>query len=187
LQSPIVDYKAEFNIQLPVVLCVGRLFYVKGQDIAIKALAHLPSVALVLLGNGPEKANLEMLACRLGVSSRVFIWEARSDVYRFMKGCDIYVQPSRWEGFGIAALEAIASGAQVICSDVPGMKDNLVPLGATLFRSEDENSLAEMIATLLPKSSSVISTLTPDKFSIERVACSYLEEYSVGLHGRFEV
>ena len=83
-----------------VVLSVSRLTQQKGIDIAIEALSSLPGdVVLVVLGEGPERKALEQLA-----GDRVFLPGRVPDVGAWLRRAHAYVQPSRWEGFGLAVL-----------------------------------------------------------------------------------
>jgi len=70
------------------------------------------------------------------------------DVAQLLKAADLYVQPSRWEGFGIAALEAMASGKAIVASDVPGLAQVVGDAGL-LFPAGDAAQLARSISTAL--------------------------------------
>jgi len=166
------------GLRIPFALCVGRLAPEKGQQFAIMAMKHHPDLDLLLIGDGVEKKNLLSLASELGVENRIYFLPTRPDVYSFMKACSVYIQPSLWEGFGLAALEAIACGAKVVCSDVPGMKDLLVPLGASSFECADPDDLARKIEAAL-----LVETLYslhnfPDRYSMSTTAINYIKSYS---------
>ena len=125
---PRADF-SKLGIQGPVVLCVGRLEYEKGQDVLVRAIQHIPGATLVLVGTGSRYGKLVELARSLHLGERVRFLGQSTEVAGLMKGCDVYVQPSRWEGFGMAALEAIASGARIVASDVPGLGDLVRQVG----------------------------------------------------------
>ena len=172
-----LDYKAEYGISGPVILCVARLYPVKGLDIAIRSLRYIPEFTLFILGDGPSKKNLIELAKELDVASNVIFIEPRQDVYKFMKGCDVYIQPSRWEGFGLAALEAVASGSKVICSNVPGMRDYLLPLGASLFEPENDMALASTIVKVHASCKIAVPSDHINEYGILRMEKKYFNEY----------
>jgi glycosyltransferase involved in cell wall biosynthesis len=134
--------------EVPVILCVGRLELPKGHDILLRALRLVPGAMLVLAGDGSLSAQLRALADQLGVSSRVRFLGRRMDVPELLKAADVYVQPSRWEGFGIAALEAMASGMPVVASDVSGLAD-VIGAAGLLFPVGDATLLAQKLATVL--------------------------------------
>jgi len=131
-----------------IVLSVGRMRYEKGHDITIRALSLVEDAELVLVGTGAETEALRSLAREIGVGDRVHFLGRREDVPRLMKAADVLVQASRWEGFGIAALEALASGLPVVASRVPGLGD-LVGDAGLLFEAGDYLQLAEQLNRLL--------------------------------------
>ncbi len=131
-----------------VILCVGSLEHVKGQDILLRAVSLIPDILLALVGDGPLCGELHALAAELGIESRVRFLGRRMDVAQLLKAADLYVQPSRWEGFGIAALEAMASGKAIVASDVPGLAQVVGDAGL-LFPAGDAAQLARSISTAL--------------------------------------
>jgi glycosyltransferase involved in cell wall biosynthesis len=112
----------------------------------IKAIAILPEDwTLDIVGTGPDKAMLEELANRLGVSDRIKFhgFVGRSEVRDFYRRCGVYSMPSENEGLAVAALEAMACGAPVVLSKIrafeqlvaDGISGHLVPVN-------DVNALA---------------------------------------------
>jgi rhamnosyl/mannosyltransferase len=105
-----------------LLLSVGRLRYYKGLDDLIRAMPHLPDVVTVLVGIGPMEAEWKALARQIGVADRViFAGEVSdADLLSYYHAADAYVIPanSRAEAFGIAILEAMASGLPVISTEV---------------------------------------------------------------------
>jgi glycosyltransferase involved in cell wall biosynthesis len=127
-----------------IVLAVSRLTRQKGIDMAVEALSFLPDdVVLVVLGEGPERSSLEALARELGVESRLFLPGRVPDVAAWLRRADVYAQPSRWEGFGLAVLEAMVCGLPVVATDVSSLPE-LVADGATgvLVEPDDARALA---------------------------------------------
>jgi len=106
--------------------CVGRLSPEKGYDVALHALAELPDCELVILGEGPQLGKLRRIASSLGVSDRVSFegwvpppWTARWPI-------DALLVPSRYEGFGLVAVEAMLAGIPVVASNVAGLSEVLM-------------------------------------------------------------
>jgi rhamnosyl/mannosyltransferase len=99
----------------PIVLSVGRLVYYKGFEYLIRAMAAIKG-SLIIIGNGPLKAELLRLASRVGISERLTILDQVEDVTPFYHAADLFVLPSiaRTEAFGIVQLEAMAAGKPVI-------------------------------------------------------------------------
>jgi glycosyltransferase involved in cell wall biosynthesis len=125
-----------------ILLSTSRLTRQKGVDVAVRALAALPEdTVLVVLGEGPERASLESLARELGVAERVHLPGRVPDVAAWLRRATLYVQPSRWEGFGLAVLEAMVSGLPVIATRISSLPE-LVADGETGFLVPPDDSAA---------------------------------------------
>ena len=129
---------------------LGRLHPVKGYDMLIAALARLKgkSFTLSIAGDGAERERLESLAREAGVEARFTGYT--DDPRAFLAGLHLYVQPSRSEGFCIAAHEALTAGLPVVGSAVgelpfsirQGVTGLTVPPG-------DPDALAQALGTML--------------------------------------
>lgn len=135
---------------IPLVLCVGRLEEPKDHVTLLHAVSRLEDVHLALVGDGPLRTELEALAARLSITQRVHFLGRRTDIPMVLKTADIYVQPSRWEGFGIATLEAMAAGLPIVASDVPGLAD-LVGNTGMLFPPGNVDALVDCLGLLLSR------------------------------------
>lgn len=106
----------------PLAVCVGRLHRQKGQHLLLDAwpqvLAHVPQARLALVGDGPDRADLE----RREPPATTFVGRS-DDVDRWLAAADLVVQPSVWEGMSLSLLEAMAAGRSVVVTDVPGMRE----------------------------------------------------------------
>ncbi|CAM3673031.1 glycosyltransferase [Flavobacterium chungbukense] len=117
----------------------------KDQKTVIRALKYLnEDVKLVLVGEGDLMDDCIELADHLGLGRRVFFLGVRIDVPNLLKTADLSVVSSHWEGFGLAAVEGMASGKPVIASNVPGLS-NVVQDGGVLFEKGNEKELAKII------------------------------------------
>jgi glycosyltransferase involved in cell wall biosynthesis len=134
-----------------VLLAVARLTPQKGIDVAIRALPLLSDdTALVVLGEGPARAELAELADELGVASRVHLLGRVPDVTAWLRRASVLVHPARWEGFGLGVLEAMLAGLPVVASNVSALPE-LVVDGETgfLVQPDDPSALAFGIARAL--------------------------------------
>ncbi|MGH2936424.1 MAG: glycosyltransferase family 4 protein [Gaiellaceae bacterium] len=134
-----------------IVLSTSRLTRQKGVDVAVRALASLPAdTVLVVLGEGPERAALESLARELGVDGRLHLPGRVPDVTAWLRRASVYVQPSRWEGFGLAVLEAMVCGLPVVATRVSSLPE-LVADGETgvLVPPDDPAALSAAIERAL--------------------------------------
>jgi len=130
-----------------VILSVGRLEKVKGHKYLIEAFVdvkrEIPGARLVLVGDGSERGNLEKQADELGMGEDIeFVGErAHDELPDWYNRADIFVMPSLSEGFGIAIIEAMASGLPVVATRVGGILD-IIEDGVTGFLVEPKNSIA---------------------------------------------
>lgn len=138
---------------VPVVGFFGRLIEQKGVDTLLEAWLQVsrqyPAARLVIVGDGKERPVLEARAAALGLNGVRFAgWAA--DAACLMPGCDIIAMPSRWEGFGLVALEAMAAARPLVASRVSALPEIVVDLETGLLVPPgDAAALAEAIAGLL--------------------------------------
>jgi glycosyltransferase involved in cell wall biosynthesis len=105
----------------PLLLAVCRLEPQKGVDVAIRALREIPKAQLVVLGEGPQRGELERLA-----DDRVHLLGRVPDVAAWLRRADVLVHPVRWEGFGLALLEAMLASLPVVASRVSSIPEIVV-------------------------------------------------------------
>ncbi len=112
----------------PRTVFLGRLAPEKGLDTLINAWPLVrqtyPSARLILIGDGPERSNLEAITCKLGLTlgpgQDVEAPGAVLDTTATLREADLFVLPSREEGMSIALLEAMALGVPLVASAIPG-------------------------------------------------------------------
>ena len=128
------------------LLSVSRLTTHKDHAAVIRAAARFePKLAVRVVGSGPERAALERLAADLGVACVIESRLSEGDMVRAYRGAEVVVCPSRFEGFGLTPMEAIACGRPVVASDIPPHREFLgtVP---RFFTVGDDDGLAAAIA-----------------------------------------
>lgn len=135
---------------------VSRLSREKGIDIMMNALPaiieHHPDIHLLIVGDGAERENLQEQAEALGISKHIE-WaglQPKKRLPEFYAQMDVVVVPSRFEGFGLTAIEAMAAGIPIVAADVDGLRE-VVADGETglLFESENSDALAKAVCVLL--------------------------------------
>lgn len=170
----------------PVIVSVGRLKRMKNYDTAIKACVLMKDLEFEyhIIGAGEDEAFLRNLIEREGLEKKVKLLGFRSDVPLILQQCDIFLMPSRWEGFGLALVEAMASRLPVVASNVPGVREIVCtgPKGGFLIDPNDAADIAEKLRTLiidekLRKEMGKNNHLYARKYSIESTAKSYLKLY----------
>ncbi|MEL6438377.1 MAG: glycosyltransferase [Cyanobacteria bacterium J06621_8] len=106
----------------PVILAVGRLNQQKDFSTLIKAFAKVRqsvSAKLMILGEGEQQEQLELLAQTLGVAKDILLPGFVDNPYVYMREAKILVLSSAWEGFGNVLVEAMAAETMVISTDCP--------------------------------------------------------------------
>lgn len=134
----------------PLICTVARLDPVKRLDNLLGAVARLPEVRLVVVGEGQERCRLTRLASELGVEQRAQFVGSQRDVLPWLAASDLFVLSSDWEGLSMAVLEAMAAGLPVVAMETGGMPDVVLP-GVTgrLVPPGQVDALAQAIAGLL--------------------------------------
>ncbi len=165
----------------PVVLKVACFEPQKDHACLLHAMAAVPEAHLVLVGEGPLRPAMQDLARSLQLSDRVHFLGRRVDVPQLLRMSDVYVQSSRFEGFGLAAVEAMAAGVPVVASNVPGLAAVVAGAGA-LFPMGNEKRLAAEINSLLnsPERRAQLAAAGSRRvaeYTLERTASEYAAVY----------
>ncbi|HKM43223.1 MAG TPA: glycosyltransferase family 4 protein [Limnochordia bacterium] len=120
-----------FPLDCQIVGTVARLIPSKGVSTLLEAMSLMarimPNLHLVIVGEGPERSKLEQYAHGLGLDDKVKFLGWRDDVPSLMAGWDCFALPSLSEGFNLSVLEAMASRLPVVVSDLPALREALVP------------------------------------------------------------
>lgn len=139
------------------VIFTGRLIREKHADLLIRAFSLLsreqPALILRIIGEGPEREDLCAIIRSLGLGDRVFVHGFEKDydgLIARMKAARIFVLPSTREGFGIAALEALACGLPVVTvADPANAVANLVTEKTGIVSDLDADNLATAMKQVL--------------------------------------
>lgn len=175
----------------PVALFAGRLAPQKGADILLAAHALLAAeMDLVICGRGADEAKLRHQVATLKPRGRVFFAGYQDNLAAILPAFDLYVMPSRWEGFGLAAAEAMAAGLPVVASDCDGLRE-VVEDGSTglLVPPGDIQALARAMDRVLADGQQAGvwgragRRRAFDVFSSRRMATDVLEQYRRVLAG----
>jgi glycosyltransferase involved in cell wall biosynthesis len=131
------------------LLTVSRLQPYKNQAATLRAAARLGrKVQVRLIGRGPEYSSLEQLAKRLRIQCRIDLQATDADVTAAYHAARVVVCPSRFEGFGLTPVEAVASGTPVAASDIPPHRE-FVGGAARLFPLENDDALVTAVSAAL--------------------------------------
>jgi glycosyltransferase involved in cell wall biosynthesis len=138
----------------PVLINLARLSIAqKDQLTLLRALPivqeEFPQASLLLVGEGKDRPSIEREIERLGLGGGVTLLGSRQDIGALLAVSDVFVFPSRYEGFGIALAEAMAAGKPVVASRVPPLTE-LVDEGGSgyLVKPGDPEAFASAIVKL---------------------------------------
>jgi glycosyltransferase involved in cell wall biosynthesis len=172
----------------PIVGLVGRLGAEKGVDIFLRAaarvLVELPSARFVVVGEGPDREQLELLLSKLQIEENVSLLGRRDDMPSVYASLDLMVSASRREGLPIAILEGMASSLPIIATAV-GAVPTIIRNDNTgvLVPAEDVETLASEIVKLLANPAqrqrlgAAAKKLIEEEFSARRMTADYLRVY----------
>ncbi len=136
----------------PLAVAAARWTRQKGLDVLLDAARSLresvPGLRIALVGRGEEEADLRARARARGLGGTVLFAGFLADPGPALLAADVVVLPSRWEGFGLAALEAMAGGRPVVASSVGGLPEVLGETGR-LVPPEDPEALAAALGEFL--------------------------------------
>ena len=168
------------------ILSVGRLVKKKNFDTAIKAIKALGSISVryIIIGEGEERENLMEWVRDNRLDDKIEILGHKENVSEYLSDADIFLLPSRWEGFGLSLVEAMATGLPSIVSDVPGISEVLGEDGVCGFKipPEDEGEMAMQLKALienpaLREKMGADAVLRSKAFCIRKTAKAYCELY----------
>lgn len=131
------------------ILSLGRLVKVKGLKYLVKAMKEV-DFKLVICGRGPESKHLAIQIAKEGLGDKIELrgWVTDEEKKRLMRSCRMFVMPTIYDAFGIAALELMAEGRPIISTNAGGMPET-VGNGGILIPPKDPKALAEAINRLL--------------------------------------
>ena len=173
--KPAFDLHRSYPNFSRIVLSIGRLQLEKNYHTLIRAFARLKkghdNTLLLIVGNGPERERLLFLARSLGLEDNVKILPWARDVATYYKTCDVYVQPSTYEGWGLAVIEAMASGTPVVMTDV-GCAGEVVLSERTglVVPPGNEEALAQAMSRLLDDRSFARILSTNGSLEVKKLA-----------------
>lgn len=175
------------------IIQVSRLDHEKkGQDLLIEAVTRLLDEGLDIkvdfIGEGDSSKFLKQLTEQKGIDHSVYFLGARTREYIYTHLCEynLFVQPSRKEGFGLTIAEAMAAGIPVLVSDIPGPKE-VVGDGefGVLFQSDNVDSLTDAIRHIYNEYESfydrarrIVAPYCRERFDINNTAVNYIKSYT---------
>lgn len=156
------DFRKDYPEAKTIVIQVAAFRDQKDQDTTIRSMSYLPNdVHLFLVGDGVRRPELEALVKSLNLEKRVHLLGFQTNVPSLIKGSDIVVMSSHFEGFGLAAVEGMAAWRPVLASDVDGLRE-VVQGAGVLFPPGQFRTLAKAIMDL---------ATDPERYKAVAAAC----------------
>ena len=122
------------------------------------ALVHVqkPDVHFAWIGDGPLEEAARALSAELGLENVLHFAGYRTDISQILQATDCFVLSSLWEGFPIVLLEAMAAGAAVVATDIPGNSDAIQPgRNGLLVPAKNPIAMAAAVLNILNNSEQV--------------------------------
>ncbi|MGA7259682.1 MAG: glycosyltransferase [Stellaceae bacterium] len=144
--------RATLGFTRPTLLAVGNLVALKRHRLMVEALTHLPEVELAIVGEGPERARIEKLACERKVAERVYLLGRmpQNRLPEIYSAADLLLLVSTHEGWPNVLLESMACGTPVVVSPIDGIADIVGAAEAGRILADDTPiGLASAIRELL--------------------------------------
>ena len=163
-----------------IVGSVGRLDWQKGYDIFLALLPELskriPSGekwGVVILGEGPERKNLEKWTKKIPTNIKLILPGYRNDAASCINAFDLFVMPSRYEGFGLTLAEAMALGIPILCSNADSLPELITNYSnGKVIDFSNPNSIEDILATANKKRDEFKNV-----YSIKNMVDSYVKIY----------
>ncbi|MDD3771857.1 MAG: glycosyltransferase family 4 protein [Weeksellaceae bacterium] len=184
IPNPVKPFPANHTSKQNVILSVGRLITTKKIDLLLKIFSNINNSnwQLWIVGDGPQKENLETLTKELGIFQKVVFWGNQKDVNQFYSKAKIFAFTSISEGFPNAILEAMAAGLPTISFDcIAGPSDLIIDnINGFLIPELDLSAYQEKLELLINNKEvrSIFSenALTESKkYFIDKIGDAYLK------------
>ena len=182
------------NSERHLLIAMGRLVHQKGFDLLLQAFAQIagrhPQWTLTILGEGPLRSELQSQTEALHLQERVHFTGAVANPFPMLRAADLFVFPSRFEGFGMALAEAMACGLPAVSFDCPEGPAEIIRDGidGILVPPEDVGALAKALDRLMDDTQERqrLAERAPDvleRFSRDRILLVWQELFDKLLSG----
>jgi glycosyltransferase involved in cell wall biosynthesis len=184
------NFRGQFGLteDTCIIGTIGRLNPQKGHSFLFKAFAKLQeryqNLALIIVGDGPLRQELEELAGKLNISNQVFFLGERSDIPVILSEINIYAHPSIFEGMPNAVMEAMVAGKPVVATEVDGIGE-LIQHGQTgvLVNVQSAEALEDGLSELIGNQgfrnqiAKAAALRMKKEFSVEKMVNSFDQLY----------
>ncbi|MDD2287407.1 MAG: glycosyltransferase [Bacteroidales bacterium] len=170
------------NYNSPIVISAGSLIKVKNFSFLVNSFSLVvekcKKAKLIILGEGPERINLELLVDKLGLHHNVRLVGFRENLLEYMQLSTVFVSTSIHEGFGNVIIEAMSVGLPIIVTDCPGGPKEIVDnglYGKIVSLDNKEKLASEILITFTSKHDTNLVIERSKQFSSEIITEKYIE------------
>jgi glycosyltransferase involved in cell wall biosynthesis len=168
-----------------IIGSIGRLDYAKNYEFLINVFPEIlkikPRAVAVIIGEGPDRKKYETLIEENNLQEKIFLLGNIENGSRYLKGFDVLVLPSRYEGLSITLLEALFAGLPVLASAVGGNSEAVSLPEAEIYELDNKKDFLEKFEFLQPpgilKEIKEKNKSLKEKFNLENSADSYEKIY----------
>mgnify|MGYP001608529635 FL=1 len=171
-----------------IIISIAELHERKGLRYLIEAIPKIvkkfPNIKLVIVGEGPDRQNLEKLIEKLDIENHTILIGRQKEIPKLLKSSDIFVLPSRREAFGFVLLEAMITELPVIGSKVGGIPEIINNKNGLMVESENSKKLTNVLLDLVShpdkrqKLAQAGHKTVLEKFDAKKMAKEYEREYA---------
>ncbi|MDW2402514.1 glycosyltransferase family 4 protein [Vibrio sp. 1262-1] len=144
IERKLMKLKEDYTVLGTVCLFNHR----KGLDQVVRALPFMENMVFVVIGDGPVKPELIKLSRELGVEDKLIFLGFIHNAPSYLGFYDVYMMPSREEGFGLALIDAIVAQVPVVCSNIPIFRELFNDDEVAFFDLDDTNGIIEAVNSL---------------------------------------
>ncbi|MBU1100657.1 MAG: glycosyltransferase [Bacteroidetes bacterium] len=170
-----------------VIGTTGRLAYQKNHEFLINNFKQIkeriPEARIVIIGDGPDFNKFSSLIAEKGIKEDFFLIGEIENSHQYLKGFDVFVMPSRYEGVSISLIETLYSESPILASDVGGNKEVVGNCEKQLFEFDNFKEFIEKLLEIKNNRDYFVeyNRNMKSKFSLDKMAESYKELFdSVG-------
>jgi len=166
---------------------IGRLAYQKNYEFLINIFPEIlkikPDIQLLIFGDGPNAQKYQEMIKSKKLDNNIYLLGSHDEAYKFIKGFDLFVLPSRYEGMSITLIEALFAGSAILASEVGGNKEMLLEKGSEQnYKLNDEENFIEKFKILYNSKEKIREIGNYNKkissnYSIKNTAQRYYEIY----------
>lgn len=186
LARPSVEAEFYLESSTKIILAVGRFHYAKNYPNFLKAIKILKDkyplpFQVLIAGDGELRIEIEQLIHQLDISNEVFLLGRRNDISKLMSACDVFVLSSDYEGLPTVLIEAMACQANVVSTDVSGVREIVNIYGEIIETNNPEQLYLALLKALNIQGKNESGSLyVKEKFNLDIIVREWQDIYYNG-------